>query len=156
MRRTMLAVMALGLLGGCASIVEGTSQQITVNTDPQGAACELMRDGQVISKIARTPAEITVQKTKHDITIACALEGFAESTRINESGVEEMTAGNIILGGLVGWAIDSATGADNEYDDSVLIVLEPMVVEESVESESLPGVVPQTPTPTGEDAIPQS
>ena len=40
MLRTLLAlgvVLAASLLGGCATVVSGTTQTIGINTDPQGA-----------------------------------------------------------------------------------------------------------------------
>lgn len=50
---------------------------------------------------------------------------FYQSTYLNHSGVAGATVGNIILGGGIGWAIDSAAGADNKYDTPVNITLIP-------------------------------
>lgn len=36
------------------------------------------------------------------------------------------TFGNIVLGGGIGWAIDSASGADNKYTSPVNITLVPV------------------------------
>ncbi len=159
--RPLGGLLALAMMAGCASITEGTSQQITINTEPQGASCEVLREGQPIAKIDKTPKTITVDKTKHDLRVVCSKEGYTDTSRFNNSGVEGMTVANAIAGGLIGWAIDSATGADNEYEDSVLIVLEPNVTPEAY------GVPESAPTPTPEidpsdpnygnpDAVPQS
>jgi hypothetical protein len=44
---------------------------------------------------------------------------------MNKSGNAKATLGNILLGGVVGWGIDSATGADNKYTSPVNITLIP-------------------------------
>lgn len=107
----MVVGLALGS-GACSSIIDGTSQEILVNTNPAGAKCVLNREGASIATIDTTPAAVTVKKSKHDITVVCTKDGFQEATFVNNSGVAGATLGNIILGGGIGWAIDSASGAD--------------------------------------------
>ncbi|WP_439816172.1 hypothetical protein [Zavarzinia sp. CC-PAN008] len=121
--------LALGLiaaLGGCSSIIEGRSQQIQVNTNPPGAMCRLDREGQTIATISPTPGSAYIEKTKHDITVVCDKEGYQQATYLNHSGAAGATFGNIVLGGGIGWAIDSATGSDNKYDGVVNITLPPI------------------------------
>jgi hypothetical protein len=110
-------------LPACSSIIEGTSQEIVVNTNPAGANCELTREGQVIGRINPTPGAITIKKTKHDITMNCSKDGYEVATYLNKSDVAGATVGNIILGGGIGWAIDSASGADNKYTSPVNVTL---------------------------------
>ncbi|MBB6252333.1 hypothetical protein [Nitrospirillum iridis] len=97
-----------------------------MNTTPAGASCALEREGTVIARIAQTPAATTVKKTKHDITVRCTKDGFQEATFLDHSGAAGATVGNILLGGGIGWAIDSASGADNKYDSPVNITLVPI------------------------------
>jgi hypothetical protein len=113
------------LLCGCSSIIEGTSQEIMVNTNPAGAKCSLQRQGESIARIDPTPGATTIKKTKYDITILCDKEGYQQATYLNHSGAAGATFGNIILGGGIGWAVDSAAGADNKYDTPVNITLVP-------------------------------
>lgn len=119
------ALVLFGSLGACSSIVEGTSQEIVVNTNPGGADCALIREGIVIGRVNPTPGAVTIKKTKHDITIKCDKDGFEQATYFNKSGAAGATFGNIILGGGIGWAIDSASGADNKYDSPVNITMVP-------------------------------
>lgn len=119
----LLLTASLLLLTGCASIVSGTTQTINVSTTPAGARCELVREGKVFATIASTPGSVEVDRLKHDITINCSAPGYQTSTYINESGAAGATFGNIILGGGIGWAVDSARGADNSYDENVHINL---------------------------------
>jgi hypothetical protein len=96
-----------------------------VNTNPAGADCALNREGTTIAHVAPTPGATTIKMTKHDITIVCTKEGFQEATYLNHSGAAGATFGNIVLGGGIGWAIDSASGSDNKYDSPVNITLAP-------------------------------
>ena len=112
-------------LSGCASIVSGTSQEIKVVTNPPGANCQFVREGSVIARVDNTPGGVTIKKTKHDITLKCNKEGYQEATYLNHSGADGATFGNIILGGGIGWAIDSASGSDNKYDGVVNLSLVP-------------------------------
>jgi hypothetical protein len=126
MRNTLLAACAAAGLAGCSSIASGTSQEIAVSTTPPGADCTLNRQGLSIGRISATPGAVTVQKTKYDITIVCNKDGFQQATLLDHSGVDGATFGNIILGGGIGWAIDSASGADNLYKGKVFIVMAPV------------------------------
>lgn len=118
-------IVALLALTGCSSIIEGTSQEIMVNTTPEGADCALEREGYVIGRINPTPGAVTIKKTKHDMTIKCTKKGYETSTYFNKSDVAGATVGNVILGGGIGWAIDSASGADNKYTSPVNMTLLP-------------------------------
>jgi hypothetical protein len=75
--------------------------------------------------MVQTPGGVTIKKTKHDITLKCHKDGYQEASYLNHSGAAGATFGNIILGGGIGWAIDSAPGADNKYDGVVNITLIP-------------------------------
>lgn len=110
---------------GCASVVSGTSQTLTLDTAPPGAECSLTRKGLVIGRVNPTPGSILVQRTRDDITVTCTREGYQTGTFVNKSGLEATTFGNIILGGLIGVAIDSASGANNKYDATMRITLVP-------------------------------
>ena len=126
LRKTLLVGAGL-LLAACSSVVEGTSQEIVINTNPAGASCDLIREGISIARVSPTPGATTIKKTKHDITIKCLKPEFHEATYFNKSAAAGATFGNIILGGGIGWAIDSASGADNKYDSPVNITLVPMM-----------------------------
>ena len=119
-----LAVVSL-LASGCSSIIEGTTQEVFINTNPAGAACDFLRKGQRIGRVDPTPGAATIKKTKHDIVIECMLAGYQKATYHNKSDVAGATFGNIVLGGGVGWAVDSAAGADNKYTSPVNITLVP-------------------------------
>jgi uncharacterized protein YceK len=124
--RSLILCIAIGLLAsGCASIVKGTSQSVTVNTDPAGATCLLSRDGQQIAAINPTPGTVTVGKASGTISVACKKEKYQDSAGVLASSFQAMTFGNIIFGGIIGVAVDAASGAMNEYPPMVTITMVP-------------------------------
>ena len=112
-------------LTSCASVLSGTSQEISVNTNPSGANCGLYRQQERIATIQDTPGSALVQKTKNNIWVACVKPGFLPASYLNHSGTADASFGNILAGGLIGVAVDSATGADNKYENSVNVSLIP-------------------------------
>lgn len=98
----------------CSSILEGTSQEILINTYPAGATCTLLRNGEQIATITPTPGSALVRKTKRDINVICDKPGYASVVAVDHSGLAAATAADVLLPG-VGWAVDSASGADNKY-----------------------------------------
>lgn len=119
----LLTIVALLSLSACSTIVEGPHQELTVNTNPESASCDLRRQGESLGVVSPTPGKITVAKTKDDIKVVCNKPGYLTSSYIDHSGSAGATFGNIILGGLIGWGVDSATGSDNKYDSVVNISL---------------------------------
>ncbi|MBC7951639.1 MAG: PEGA domain-containing protein [Rhodospirillaceae bacterium] len=118
-----LAIVAV--MTGCSAIIEGTTQILTFNTSPQGANCALTREGLPIGNVT-TPGRLSIEKTKHNIQVVCSKEGYEDSTMMVKSDTAGATFGNAVLGtamGGVGWAVDSASGADNKYSDVVNIYL---------------------------------
>lgn len=122
--RALATVAGLALLSGCASIFEGTTQQISVTTTPAGARCTFWRNGTLISDIASTPGSTTIRKTKDDLTIVCDKRGYGTATYVNHSGLAMATFANILTAGL-SWAYDSTRGADNKYEGQVSLALPP-------------------------------
>lgn len=123
--KTMLVIGVAALsLSGCATIVKGTDQDVIVNTDPQGAHCELTRDGTQLAIIDPTPGTINVEKSSNDIHITCDMEGYETARFMLESEVQAMTAGNVLFGGVIGLGVDAASGAMNKYDSNVTVIMQ--------------------------------
>ena len=124
-----LSVIAV-TLSGCAALFEGTTQEITINTNPSGADCSLNRKGTAIGRINPTPGAVTIKKTKEDITVICNKAGYQQASFLNHSDVDGVTVADVIGGVLTGgiaWGIDSASGADNKYDSAVTVSLVPII-----------------------------
>ncbi len=104
------------LLGGCASIIDGTTQQVSFNSNPDGANVAL--DGSVIGK---TPVSISIKK-KSGQTIVFSKEGYKPVSMQLETRMNSWFWGNIIIGGLIGSTTDAASGAIHEYSPSHYMV----------------------------------
>ncbi|MCH9674513.1 MAG: hypothetical protein K0U93_23950 [Gammaproteobacteria bacterium] len=115
------------MLSGCATITKGSTQNVTVETDPAGAVCTLTREGQTVAVVNPTPGTALIGKDKDPIAYVCTLDEYQDASGTLESEFEAVTLGNILLGGFVGIAIDAGSGAMNEYPANVRIVLTPSV-----------------------------
>lgn len=120
-------LLVVASVGGCATAIEGTTQDIAVNTSPVGASCVLEREGKTIATIAATPGTSRIEKSKYDITVRCSKEGFAEAVYLDRSGTAAASAGSFVADVLItegaAGAIDSVSGADNKYDSPVSLTL---------------------------------
>lgn len=67
-RKSLSIVLAL-VLGGCASIIEGSRQEIEITTEPPGADCTIQREGKTIARVSPTPGTAMISKTREDLTI---------------------------------------------------------------------------------------
>jgi uncharacterized protein YceK len=109
----VLLMPALGL-GGCASIIKGTSQSIAISTPPAtGAECTLTSSQGSWSVL--TPGAVTVERSKEDIQARCVKPGYEDAVAMIPSNFEGWTVGNLVFGGLIGVGVDAATGALNQY-----------------------------------------
>lgn len=114
-------------LFGCASITGSSTQAIAVTTVCEGKIitnipCTLVNDkGQWT---LTTPGSAQVHKSYEDLTISCkkdTSEGSAVFRSKNNTGAW----GNILLGGVVGYAVDSGNGSGFDYRSEVAVVLNP-------------------------------
>ena len=119
------AVAALGAaVSGCATIIEGTTQSVSVNTTPaQGAQCTLINSQG--TWYVNSPGSVTVHKTKTDLDITCLKPGYGPGHLVAKSHFSGTTAGNVIAGGVVGIGVDAASGANFYYDNPIEVPLGP-------------------------------
>lgn len=121
----VLGIPVLLAVAGCAAAGGGSTQQLTVETDPPGATCRLVRLGQSVGEVRSTPGVVVVERTKTDIEVICGKDGYDEARFINKSEFNSATVGSILLGGAIGLAADAASGAINKYDEKVVLTLVP-------------------------------
>jgi len=118
----VLAVIAIGL-GGCATITRGTTQQVSVNTPGvPGATCTLTSSSVGVKTVV-TPSVVTLEKGQESVAVRCTKAGFQDGVGIIPSNIEGMTAGNIVLGGVIGLGVDAASGAMNKYSPQIDIIM---------------------------------
>lgn len=119
-----LSVIALALTG-CATIVEGTTQTITIKSHPEDAVCVAARRDELnLATTTRSGQTITIEKSRRPLSIGCAAPGYTSDYVVVESAVSDWGAAGVALtatGGLVDWA----TGAQRVYPDTVTVILKP-------------------------------
>ena len=138
-------------LSGCVSVFEGTSQDISIVTNPIGASCAFMReDGRDMGTVGSTPGKLTVRKSKYDLTITCKKEGYQDAAYMNNSGTSAAIAANVavdlLLTAGISSIVDSANGADNKYDSVVNITMIPLNATAAVTAPATVGAAPATTT----------
>lgn len=114
-------VLGSGLLTGCASIVNGTSQKVSVTTPPTtNAQCDLS-NSKGNWHVRSTPATIKVHRAFGALTAVCSKAGYRKSTKKFESNTKKMLLGNAVFGGVIGAGIDTANGSAYSYPETLVI-----------------------------------
>ena len=110
------------LLAGCATIVKGTTQTVFLDTPGYpGAQCTLTSSSWG-TRTLRTPGSIKLEKANANVAVQC-VKGSFKGGGIIASNTEAMTAGNILVGGVIGLGVDAASGAMNRYTENNQIAL---------------------------------
>jgi hypothetical protein len=117
----------LGLLGGCATIMEGSGESVTIETNPAGALCDVDRTGTHLGTVAKTPGSVRIDKSKNDLTVYCKEDGFQPASVTESPKFVGTTFGNIVAGGLIGVVVDAASGANYEYPTNIHLDMAPAV-----------------------------
>ena len=99
-------------LGGCATVINGTSQDVKFQSDPGGAQVKLT-GGQNCT----TPCEVSL-KRRHDLRADFTKPGYKPAYVLIQSKTGGAMAGNLLLGGIIGGAVDAANGASNHLHPS--------------------------------------
>ncbi|MCX8098642.1 MAG: hypothetical protein N3F11_06525 [Casimicrobiaceae bacterium] len=122
----LLAVFA-HMLSGCATVTTGTTQSVLVTTarddgrEVEGATCTIRNSKGAWSVV--TPGSIHINKANADAHVECRKQGLPSGTAIVQSTTRAHTAGNIVLGGVIGLGVDAMSGAMWAYPDVWRIVL---------------------------------
>lgn len=118
MSSRLLALVALATLGGCSLISQGTSQEVSFESEPPGATFT------VAGKTSTTPDKFDVPKD--DYIIVFQREGYKDVEFDLRRKLNPWFYGSIAMG-LVAATIDLATGAWKEFDTTdVKVVLDPL------------------------------
>jgi len=120
------AALLLGgvLASGCASIVTGQNQSLSVETRQMaasvpGASCKLSNDKG--TWFVTTPGSTTVQRSYEDLAVRCEKDGFDPGLVTAPSSTKAMAFGNIIFGGIIGAGVDIYTGSAYDYPSLITV-----------------------------------
>lgn len=119
-----LLLTGLLLQVGCASITGSRNQPISVTTTHEGkpvvgAYCTLVNDKG--TWYVNTPGSVVVLKAYGDMSATCKKEETHVGVATFQSASEGATWGNIVAGGLIGYAVDAGTGAGFSYPPTLNI-----------------------------------
>lgn len=117
-----LVVAAAALVGGCATITEGTTQALVVDVVPESGVCEVTREGAFMGRSTPGSRTVSVSKSYYDLTFVCSAPGYLPKTEPLKSALSAMTVGSFFLLDL--GIVDAATGAWMKYPSRVTIVLQ--------------------------------
>ncbi|WP_169542774.1 hypothetical protein [Sneathiella aquimaris] len=133
-----LLVLSFGL-GACSSVTKGTTQEIYVETiDVEDANCTLTNDKGNWT-VSNTPGFATVTRGGGSLRVECQKASYEKAEELISEKFEEMTLGNVLIGGLVGIAVDAASGAAFRYPETISI---PMTLLPGHQIPLSPGQVP--------------
>lgn len=112
------------LATGCASITGSRNQPISVTTTHDGkpvtgAYCTLVNDKGTF--YVNTPGSVVILKAYGDMSATCKKDESHVGVGVFQSASEGATWGNIVAGGLIGYAIDAGTGAGFSYPPTLNI-----------------------------------
>jgi hypothetical protein len=119
-RHALLGLAAALAVGGCASMFNGPSSEVSVATQPAGARCTLAGDDGFAAEVA-TPATLRIPHKAAPVTVACEAPGYRRTVNtLNTSGSGWLwgnTAFIVFTGGaaVLGMMVDEAVGAGTSY-----------------------------------------
>lgn len=123
MKRFAVHLTAIGVLGlsGCASIVDGSHQVVSVITpDVKGAKCTMINNKGTFY-VSDTPGTVTVHRSYDPLHVDCTKDGYQDGILVVESKTKGMAFGNIIAGGVIGAGVDMATGSAYDYPQQIVV-----------------------------------
>jgi hypothetical protein len=143
-------VRALALVGvalslpACATVTRGSSQQFSVQSTPPGAQVSTSNG----FECQATPCTFRMPR-KDAFRITVSKEGYVAQTHDITSSVSgaggTAMAGNILIGGIIGGAIDATSGAMNDLKPNPLMVALRTPTEEAAAAQSATPATAVTP-----------
>lgn len=128
-RRCVVAVgiaVAGWMATGCATVTNGTHQDLTVTSQPEALCVSINGEPQ-----GATPAVIPLPRNKTYV-VEVQYEGYQPYQVTVVPVMSGMVWGNLMAGGLIGMAVDSGTGAGYEHSPSRVHAYFPILVSQKV------------------------
>jgi hypothetical protein len=147
------ALVSVAALSGCASIVGGTSQVLSIQTmqagnDVSGASCKLENDKGVW--FVKTPGTVTVHRAYGELNVKCEKDGLDPGLAAVQSSTKGMAFGNILFGGVIGAGVDMASGAAYDYPPLITVSMGlKTLIEAPKKTDGAPQATPTQEAPAG-------
>lgn len=120
MKRFLFTVTVSALMSGCASFTGNTTQPIVIATTcgdkpVQGASCRVINANGSWT-VPSTPGSVMIRKASSDLAIDCKLDKAQAMPLLSESVAGPGVWGNLLLGGIIGFGVDTGRDAAWRYD----------------------------------------
>jgi hypothetical protein len=147
MRLHLLALLSVAAATtGCASIVSGTTQSVSVETrnvdgaSVSGANCKLNNNKG--TWFVTSPGSTTVNRSFEALDVKCEKQGLEPGIASFKSSTKAMAFGNVLFGGPigagVGAGVDRASGAAYDYPNLIAVTMGRTEVSEAPRQEAQP------------------
>ncbi|MEQ1491327.1 MAG: PEGA domain-containing protein [Terricaulis sp.] len=146
MRTAVVLLASCVALASCATITRGTTEAFVVETIPSGAYVRLSTGQECTS----TPCTFARIPRESEFTVEIRKEGYRNVTanvshQTSGQGGAGM-AGNVLVGGIIGLAVDANSGATQDLVPNPLVVhleaLTPELAAPALTSEAAPDAQP--------------
>jgi hypothetical protein len=132
MRRYVAVALTATMLGGCATAIRGSTNQVHFASEPSGAVVTTS-----LGHSCTAPCTLAIERNK-EFQATFTRDGHQPSvvevkTTLSREGGTSF-AGNILLGGLIGMGVDAASGAALDHTPNPVIG-------------RLAAIIPPAPTP---------
>ena len=117
------AIAAASILSGCATIIEGRTQEVFVNVTPVTAECVAFRRGEEVGRYSYLTRSMHVPKSRRDLTIRCSAPGYVTADMTASSSLSAWGVASFLFIDL--GITDFATGALKKYPASITIAMLP-------------------------------
>ena len=115
----LVSLVALGMIPGCATLFGSLTQTVTIETREDGAVllgstCSLKNAKG--SWVVTTPSTVVINRSFSDLDVLCTHDGHLPASLVVKSATGPLMLGNVLMiGGLIGAAIDVDSGAAFDY-----------------------------------------
>src|SRR6185437_15017526 len=111
------------VVSGCATITTGQNQPLSVSTPGCQAATSELRNEKGTWYVSSTPGTVTVQRAYGELTVTCEKGDYKSNPNVVASSTKAMAFGNILVGGLIGAAVDAGTGSAYDYPALISVAM---------------------------------
>lgn len=101
---------------GCATIMSGNKQDISITSYPDGAKVKI--NGADVC--GATPCKVSLERKKENAVVSIEKDGYQSITREIPSDMNGWLIGNIIFGGVFGTTTDAMSGSMYKYENSAV------------------------------------
>ena len=96
---------------------------MTVKTPSSEVQCKLQnKEGGFV--VGSSPETLTIETAFTEVTIICKKDGYKDTSSSVRNSYRGIVWGNVILGGVIGCAVDRSSGATCHYPSIATLVLE--------------------------------